>query len=56
MLFTIETSFNALSTHFEPLYTNLFLASPSDGAVSHYTLQLEIYGTTTVSEYFDCND
>ncbi len=32
---------------FEPLYTNMYLIGPSDGAVSHYPLRLEIYGKTS---------
>ncbi len=47
-LFTSESSFRALSTRFEPLYTNMYLIGPSDGAVSHYALKLEIYRATSV--------
>ncbi len=50
MLFAIviDSLFYALSTHFEPLYTNIYLIGPSDGAVSWYTFRLEIYGATSV--------
>ncbi len=48
LIFTIGSSFRALSTHFEPLYTNMYLIGPSDGTVSHHMLKLEIYGTTSV--------
>ncbi len=48
MLFTIKSSFHALSTCFEPLYTNMYLIGPSDGAMSPYALRLEIYAATFV--------
>ncbi len=48
MLFTVESSFHAFSTHFEPLYTNMYLIGGSDGAVLHSTLGLEIYEATYV--------
>ncbi len=48
MIFTVESSFHALLTRYELLYTNMYLIGPSDGAVSHYALRLEIYGTTFV--------
>ncbi len=46
MLFTIESSFHTLLTHFEPLYANKYLKGPSDGAVSLYAFKLEINGVT----------
>ncbi len=51
MLFTIESSFCALSTCFEPLYTNMYLIGPSDGAVSRYALRLKIYEATSVKMF-----
>ncbi len=51
MPFTIERAFHSLSTRFEPPYTNIYIIGPSDGAVSHYTLGLEIYGATSVNIY-----
>ncbi len=39
---------HALSTRFEPLYTNMYHKGTSDGAVSRYPLRLEIYGTISV--------
>ncbi len=50
-LFTIKNSFHALSTSFESLYTNMYYISPLDGAVSRYTLRLEIYGATSVVNF-----
>ncbi len=47
-LFTTESSFHALSTRFEPLYTNMYLIGPSDGAVSRYTLIFKIDRATSV--------
>ncbi len=41
MLFIIESSFCTLLTHFEPLYTNMYLIGPSDGAMH---LGLEVMG------------
>ncbi len=46
-----RSSFRTLSTRFEPLYTNMYLISPSDGTVSHYTCKLEIYGATSVYDF-----
>ncbi len=43
MLFTIESSVYTLSTHFEPLYTDMYLIGPLDSAVSRYMLKLEIH-------------
>ncbi len=48
MLFSIESSFHALSTCFEPLYMNMYLIGRSNDTVSRYVLRLEIYGTTSV--------
>ncbi len=48
MLFTVESLFHALLTHFEPLYTNMYLIGPSDSVVLCYMLRLEIYGVTSV--------
>ncbi len=49
MLFTVESSVHTLSIHFEPLYMNMYFIGPSNGAVLHYTLRLEIYGATFVN-------
>ncbi len=48
MLFTTESSFHALLTRVELLYTNMHPVGLLDGAVSHYTFRLEIYGTTSI--------
>ncbi len=48
MLFTIESSFHTLSTHFEPVYMNMYLIGPLDGAVLHYMLRPKINGGTYV--------
>ncbi len=47
-LFNIEKLSCALSTRFEPLYTNMYHIDPSDGAVLRYALTLKIYGVTSV--------
>ncbi len=44
MLFTIENSFCTLSTHFKPLYTNMHLIGPPDGAMSCYMLSSKFMG------------
>ncbi len=51
MLFNIESFSHTLLIYFEPFYTNMYHVSPSDGAVLHYTLGLEIYGATYVQIY-----
>ncbi len=48
MIFSIESSFCALSTRFEPLYTNIYLTELINGAVSPYEFRLKIYGATSV--------
>ncbi len=47
-LFNAESLSHAFSTHFEPLYTNIYHVGPSDGAVLRYVLRLKIYGATSV--------
>ncbi len=53
MLFITESSFNALSTHFEPLYTHMYLVGPSNGTVLLYTPRLKIYWPTSVVLFSD---
>ncbi len=50
MLFIIDSLFCTLLTHFEPLYTNMYLIGPSYDAVLRYKLRLEVYGATFVRE------
>ncbi len=47
-LFNVKSLSCTLLTRFEPLYTNIYHMGPTDGAVSHYILRLEIYGATSV--------
>ncbi len=39
MLFTIESLFRTLSTCFEPLYTNMHVIDPSEGAALYYAMR-----------------
>ncbi len=40
MQFNIQGLSPTLSTHFEPLYTNMYHIGPSDGAVSRYSVRV----------------
>ncbi len=43
---------HTLSTHFQPLYTNIYHIGPSDGAVSHYALRLKSYRATSIQKKY----
>ncbi len=48
-LFNIESFYCTPSSHFVPLYINMYHTGPSDDVVPHFTLRLKIYGVTSVN-------